>query len=87
MHDDSTEIFKAIEEWFQQAGVKNYQDYNHLPVRGRSSDATLGGGYQVLKYFGNLRGTSGGGVAGTGCASVFLAIGACVWWITYQVLG
>ena len=87
--DDSMEIFKKAEEWFEQSRVKDYEDYNHLSVNGRSTDATLGAGYTVLKYFGNLRGASGGGgsAAGTsGCALVAALFGVGIWWITKLIL-
>jgi hypothetical protein len=56
-HDDSVEIYGALKSWFQEAGVKDYQDYSQLPVHRRSTDATLGRGYRVLAYFGNVRGS------------------------------
>jgi hypothetical protein len=58
--DRSTEILKKLNDWFERCGVKDYEDYNHLPVRRESTDATLGAAYRVLKFFGTMRETKPG---------------------------
>jgi hypothetical protein len=59
-HYDSVEIFSRLKEWFAQSSAGSFEDHNGLPIQDGSADATLGSAYQVLAYFGNIRGSEGG---------------------------
>jgi len=46
--DDSLRTYERLKEWFEACRAGGYQDYESLPVRGRTTQSTLGSGYEVL---------------------------------------